>query len=76
MFLQSAIDNWSYFVQDTQALYGVDMGVLTEDYCNEQRQYYSNTASWSEIHPQQYVGPATCFKEFDLLNVKLEELKV
>lgn len=74
--MQGAIDSWSYFVQDTQNLYGVDMSILTEDYCNEQTQYYANTASWTEVHPQQYVGPPTCFKEFDLLDVTLDELKV
>lgn len=73
--LKSAIDGWSYFVQDTKELYGVDMSCLTEDYCSEQRLYYSSTASWTEVHPQQYVGPPTCFKEFDLLDVTLEELK-
>ncbi len=41
----------------------------------EQREYYSQTASWTDIHPSQMLGPGACFKKYDLRTVTLEELQ-
>ncbi|GMH33416.1 hypothetical protein BSKO_01250 [Bryopsis sp. KO-2023] len=73
--LQSAVDGWTYFGQDMQKLYGVSMDVLTPDFCKEQQDYYASTAQWTEIHPQQLLAPAACFKEYDLLEVSIEEVQ-
>ena len=39
----------------------------------EQREYYSQTAAWTDIHPSQMLGPGACFKQYDLRTVTLEE---
>ncbi len=41
----------------------------------EQKEYYSSTAAWTDVHPSQLLGPPTAFKCYDLLTVSLEELK-
>lgn len=42
---------------------------------DEQRDYFSRTASWADVHPSQLVGPPVLLKSYDLLTVSLEELK-
>lgn len=46
-----------------------------DDYRKEQKDYFSHTAAWTDIHPSQVVGAASCFKTYDLHTVTLEELK-
>ncbi len=54
----------------------VDLNCLTRDFEKEQNDYYLHTAAWTDTHPQQLLGPATCFKRYDLNKVTLEELQV
>ena len=46
-----------------------------DDYRQEQLDYFSKTAAWTDVHPSQVVGSAACFKAYDLHTVTLEELK-
>lgn len=55
--------------------YGVDMRALTASFEEEQRDYFARTAAWADVHPSQALGPPACLKSYDLLTLKLEELK-
>lgn len=46
-----------------------------DEYRQEQLDYFSKTAAWTDVHPSQVVGSAACFKAYDLHTVTLEELK-
>lgn len=70
------MSSWHQFMQEMQDYYGIDMSCLSKEYIEEQRRYYLCTAQWSEIHPSQLLSPPLCFKEYDLLKVTLDELKV
>ena len=52
------------------------MDVLSASYKKEQREYFLSTSQWTDIHPQQLLGPSACFKRYDLHTLTLEELKV
>lgn len=41
----------------------------------EQSDYYCGTSAWTDVHPSAMLGPATCFKTYDLHTVTLEEIK-
>ena len=72
--MQGAIEGWAEFTQDILQNYDVDMSCLDISYRQEQEEYYLETSTWADIHPSQLLGPPCCFKEYDLLNVSLEEL--
>ena len=55
--------------------YDVDMSSLTDDFEREQREYFCQTAAWTDIHPSQLLGPPALIKSYDLKTVTLEELK-
>ncbi len=74
MHVQGAMEGWADFTQDIRNFYGVDMGCLDNSYRREQKEYYLETSAWADIHPSQLLGPACCFKEYDLLHVTLDEL--
>ncbi|GAB4816191.1 hypothetical protein N2152v2_003237 [Parachlorella kessleri] len=72
---QNMMEGWGEFLDDMRRYYGVDMDCLSEPFRQEQREYYSQTASWTDIHPSQMLGPGACFKKYDLRTVTLEELQ-
>lgn len=51
------------------------MDCLGNDFRKEQQEYLQATAAWTDVHPSQMLGPAVCFKSYDLATVTLEELK-
>ena len=46
-----------------------------DEYRKEQKDYFSHTAAWTDVHPSQVVGSAACIQSYDLKTVTLEELK-
>jgi len=66
---------WGEFLEDMRRYYEVDMECLTEDFRKEQKEYYSQTVAWADIHPSQMLGPPAIIKEYNLRSVTLEELK-
>ena len=68
------MEGWADFTQDIRNFYGVDMSCLDNSYRREQKDYYLATSAWADIHPSQLLGPACCFKEYDLLHITLDEL--
>jgi len=71
---QGSMEGWADFVQDIKQYYGVKMDSLSNHYHNEQKDYYLQTSAWVDTHPSQMLGPACCFKEYDLVKVTLKEL--
>lgn len=72
---ENARSGWDEFLQDMTDFYRVDLGCLTPDFYKEQHEYFLETVQWVDLHPDQMLGPAACFKEYDLKYVTLEELK-
>lgn len=72
---RNAMHGWADFIEDMREIYGVEMDCLSEDYRKEQREYYAQTAAWTDIHPSMMLGPPTLIKSYDLKTVTLEELK-
>lgn len=66
---QGSLEGWSGFLEEMQTYYNVDLGCLSDAYKEEQRDYYVNTAIWSEVHPSQMVGSPGVFKSYDLNKV-------
>uniref|UniRef100_A0A7S2V4Q5 Methyltransferase domain-containing protein n=1 Tax=Fibrocapsa japonica TaxID=94617 RepID=A0A7S2V4Q5_9STRA len=64
-YIQS-LQEWHNFKAETKERYGITMATLEADYEQEQRHYYINTASWSELHPDQVVCPPQAIKHLDL----------
>ena len=71
----NSMRGWGDFIEDMRELYGVEMDCLSEAYRKEQREYYSQTSVWTDVHPSQMMGPPTLIKAYDLKTVTLEELK-
>ncbi|PRW56855.1 arginine N-methyltransferase [Chlorella sorokiniana] len=72
---QNSMEGWAEFLDEMKQYYGVTMDCLSDDYRQEQLDYFSKTAAWTDVHPSQVVGSAACFKAYDLHTVTLEELK-
>ncbi|KAG1680824.1 hypothetical protein FOA52_008157 [Chlamydomonas sp. UWO 241] len=51
------------------------MAVLSEQFRDEQRDYFLSTSQWTDTHPQQLLGPPSAFKRYDLHTLTLEDLK-
>lgn len=62
----NAMAGWGEFVEDMHSEYGVDMKVLSASFQKEQRDYFLCTAQWTDVHPDQLMGPPQVVKEFDL----------
>jgi type I protein arginine methyltransferase len=71
----ASMRGWGEFLQEMQQMYGVDMSCLSDDYQKEQREYFCQTAAWTDVHPSQLLGPPAIIASFDLKTVTLEELK-
>jgi len=71
----NAMAGWGEFVEDMHSEYGVDMKVLSASFQKEQRDYFLCTAQWTDVHPDQLMGPPQVVKEFDLKAVTLDEIK-
>lgn len=50
--------------------------MLSDQFRKEQKDYYLHTSQWTDIHPQQVMGPPACFKHYDLHTLTLDDLKV
>lgn len=65
---------WSNFLGDMQRFYGVNLDCLSDEFRQEQQEYFMSTSAWADIHPSQLLGPPACFKRYDLLTVTLDEI--
>ena len=58
-----------------KSFYNVSLDCLSEDYRQEQLEYFTRTGQWADVHPESLVGEPAVIKEYDLKTVTLEELK-
>ena len=65
---------WSNFLGDMQRFYGVNLDCLSDEFRQEQQEYFMSTSAWADIHPSQLLGPPACFKRYDLLTVTVDEI--
>jgi type I protein arginine methyltransferase len=72
---QNSVHGWDSFVSDMHDQYDVDMRVLTSAFRKEQEDYFLQTSQWTDVHPEQLMGPPVPFKKYDLKTLTLEELK-
>ncbi|XP_077211280.1 protein arginine methyltransferase 10 [Tasmannia lanceolata] len=71
---ESTMSDWSRFVDDTEAYYGVNMSVLTKPFREEQKKYYLQTSLWDKVHPQQLIGAPSIIKEIDCLTTTVDAI--
>ncbi|KAL3132213.1 hypothetical protein ABBQ32_008803 [Trebouxia sp. C0010 RCD-2024] len=71
---QNSMGGWSNFLGDMQRFYGVNLDCLSDEFRQEQQEYFMSTSAWADVHPSQLLGPPACFKRYDLLTVTLAEI--
>ncbi|XP_073282024.1 protein arginine N-methyltransferase PRMT10-like isoform X1 [Primulina huaijiensis] len=71
---EETMDDWHCFVNETKSCYGVDMGVLTKPFTEEQRKYYLETSTWKNLHPNQIIGTTVVIKEIDCLKATVNDI--
>ncbi|XP_057768123.1 protein arginine N-methyltransferase PRMT10 [Salvia miltiorrhiza] len=67
--------DWSGFIKETEAFYGVDMSALTKPFDEEQKKYYLQTSLWNNLHPNQIIGTPVIIKEIDCLTVTVDDIR-
>ncbi|XP_042061946.1 protein arginine N-methyltransferase PRMT10-like [Salvia splendens] len=70
-----AMEDWSGFVKETEACYGVDMSALTKPFEEEQKKYYLQTSLWDNLHPNQSIATPVIIKEIDCLKVTVDDIR-
>eukprot|EP00959_Pyramimonas_sp_CCMP1952_P396875 8315615-Pyramimonas_sp.AAC.1 len=76
MDYQDSLGNWHDFTKMTFEKYGVNLKCLSKDYDKEQTQYFLQTSSWVDVHPNQCIGPPVVLKELDLNTCTVDDIKV
>ncbi|GLJ35076.1 hypothetical protein SUGI_0705680 [Cryptomeria japonica] len=71
---ENAVTDWNNFIEDTNDFYGVDMSILTQPYCEEQKKYYLQTSLWNNLHPHQIIGTPAIVKKMDCLSATVDEI--
>ena len=62
----NSMEGWAEFLVEMRNYYQVDLDCLSESYRKEQKDYFVHTSQWTDTHPQQLLGPPSCFKRYDL----------
>jgi len=65
--------DWSEFVESTKSVYGVDMGVLGQNYDREQKEYYLLSSRWAELRPDALLADPVMVKQLDMCTCTLED---
>ena len=55
--------------------YGVNMNVLEEDFCREQREYYILSSRWAELQTQCLLADPCVVKEYDMHTCTVEDAR-
>ena len=76
MDYQDSLAGWYDFTKTTYEKYGVNLECLSSEYDKEQAQYFLQTSSWVDVHPNQCLGPPTILKEYDLNTCSVDDIKV
>ncbi|CAA6666362.1 unnamed protein product [Spirodela intermedia] len=71
----SAMADWYSFVDETEAHYGVNMGVLTKTFHEEHEKYFLQTSLWNNVHPNQIVGSSVVIEEIDCLTATVDDIR-
>lgn len=70
-----SMGDWSEFVESTKSVYGVDMGVLGQNYDREQKEYYLLSSRWAELQPDALLADPVIVKKLDMCTCTLEDSK-
>lgn len=71
----ASMGDWSEFVESTKSVYGVDMGVLGQNYDREQKEYYLLSSRWAELQPNALLADPVIVKKLDMCTCTLEDSK-
>ena len=69
------MQGWADFSHDMRQFYGVSLACLSDEYRKEQKEYFLQTSAWVDVHPSLMLGPASCFKQYDLAKVSIEDVQ-
>ncbi|KAL8502948.1 hypothetical protein ACS0TY_021899 [Phlomoides rotata] len=72
---EGSMVDWHNFLNGTKTYYGVDMGVFTKPYGEEQQKYYLQTSIWNNLHPNQIIGTPVIIKEIDCLTTTVNDIR-
>jgi len=70
-----AMGDWSEFVDSTKSVYGVDMGVLGNNYDKEQKEYYLLSSRWAELREDALLADPVVVKKLDMCSCTLADSK-
>merc|ERR1719162_1683306 len=65
--------DWSEFVESTKSTYGVDMGILGQNFDREQKEYYLLSSRWAELRPDALLADPVMVKQLDMCTCTLED---
>lgn len=72
---REGMDDWKYYLTNLKKKYGVDMGVLSEEYDKEQRDYYLKSSHYVQLEDDTILAPPAIVKTLDLAVCTLEDAK-
>ena len=70
-----AIEDWYGFVDETKALYDLDLNCLNEQFEEETKEYFLQTSHWCELEKHHMVGPATKINSLDLRSCSVDDIQ-
>eukprot|EP00466_Bigelowiella_natans_P014931 jgi/Bigna1/126218/aug1.2_g926 len=73
--LNDALGAWKPFTSTLKETYGVDYGVLTGDYVDEQNEYYIRHSRWCQLEEDDMISDGALVKSIDVKTVTLAEAR-
>lgn len=67
------LDEWETFAWEMQGLYNFDVSAITQDFYDEQEQYYLNSSAWIELKASSVLGKPIEIKQLDLTTCTLKD---
>ena len=71
----AAMGEWSQFADTTKSTYGVDMGVLSDNYEREQKEYFLLSSRWAELRDDAVMATPAAVKYLDMATCTLADSK-
>jgi len=69
----NSMADWHEFAESTKATYGVDMGILEQNFEREQKDYYLLSSRWSELRQESVLAEPVVVKHLDMATCTIED---
>jgi type I protein arginine methyltransferase len=74
-FSYSAMSDWQDFQDTTHQVYGVDMGILANEFDREQKEYYLLSSRWTELPSEAVLAEPAMVKHLDMITCTLQDAR-